>query len=263
MGNTCCNERGNDEAGTTRIDPQKDDTKLIPARTEVKSSISLAEIATSAESDLFPKEINSHLCLGSNPGVLKVIEKYGLYNFPSSPVDSLKSIPFYKQEDVTPDGRKYRYFGQMENGVKHGRGHLHFLEKDGEFIIGTFVNGKAEGEGAVYFSNGDYFKGKLSNNQMSSGVILLQNGTKYEGPFVNNLYNGHGILNFNDGRKYKGDFKNGKREGKGFYTWLDGSTYDGDWLNGMQHGRGVYVSKSGAKVEADFYEGKKLIKKVN
>ena len=41
-----------------------------------------------------------------------------------------------------------------------------------------------------------------------------------------------------DGTKYEGDFKNDNFEGKGTLFFSDGGRYEGDWKNGM---RGTYI----------------------
>lgn len=38
-------------------------------------------------------------------------------------------------------------------------------KKDGTLFIGQFLNGKAQGKGALIFPNGNYFKGAFKNNR--------------------------------------------------------------------------------------------------
>jgi hypothetical protein len=43
------------------------------------------------------------------------------------------------------------------------------------------------------------------------------------------LQHGKGVETWNDGSKYEGNYVNGKKQDKGTYTWADGSKYDGEW----------------------------------
>ena len=49
-------------------------------------------------------------------------------------------------------------------------------------------------------------------------------GTKYEGDFKNDVYDGIGVLTLKDGKKYEGEFKEGKIKGKGKFIWEDGKS---------------------------------------
>ena len=50
--------------------------------------------------------------------------------------------------------------------------------------------------------------------------------------------NGHGIYNYNDGSQYEGQFVNGLKNGKGKYKDADGNTFEGIWKDGKRNGRG-------------------------
>ena len=255
MGNVCCNERTENEPIEGQVpDQSKQSRGLVAARPEGSGVPSFIEAVSSTESGQFPSEASSWLGLSSNQGIEGTIEKYGLFKFETS-LDS--SLQIFKIEGAYSDGRKYRYFGQAKDGVMEGKGHM-LLMDEGYLIVSEFVNRRAQGEGAIYFSNGDYFKGQVDNETMNNGILSLANGSVYEGSFYQNQFNWKGTMRFQDGRVYQGDFVAGKKQGRGVFTWPDGHKYDGEWFDGKQHGKGTFTSKAGKSVEGEFYEGKKL-----
>ena len=193
-----------------------------------------------------------------NQNILKAIEKNGF----QTPFTRDNSATNTKFEGKSDDGRPYKYFGQMKGESKEGRGQLQFMDKNCEFIVSSFENNKPVGESSIYFSNGDYFKGKISGNSMKEGILYLNNGNRYEGTFADNMYEGQGIFFFTDKRKYKGGFQQGEKTGFGVMNWIDGSSYEGEWVNGHQHGKGKFIDKKGGVHIGEFYEGK-LLKKHN
>ena len=267
MGNACCNERGDEpqaqKAGfenaqgvNSPIDTKREISPMGPYEADSKSltdrpGLTALEV-TKTDIDNFNREPNEFFRL--DPQILKIIERGNFHEIKT--VDDRKH---YKKIEVKSGSeRPYKYFGQMDGAKKSGRGQLHFLDKNGEFIICNFVDDRAQGDGAVYFANGDYFKGKLADNQLERGVLYLNNGNKYDGPFNNNMYNGEGTFYFTDGRKYKGEYVDGKKCGKGTFTWTDGSKYVGFWKNGKQNGHGCFTDSEGKTHEGEFLDGKKI-----
>ena len=268
MGNTCCNERGDGESQAIKINkpaptsaqPKEDTKQIIPlTKSELNHESQAAnkgpdfEIPSTAEIEAFAAHPSSYLGI-KNDKIKEAIKKHGFYKLTYSH-DS--RIPYFKAELITSNGKPYRYFGQMDKTSKEGRGQLYFLEEDGHLVISNFNKDMAEGEGAVYFPNGDYFVGTLAANQMAQGTLYQENGNKYYGTFANNLFHGAGTYSMLDGRMYKGQFKNGKKEGHGVFNWVNGDLYDGEWKNGKQHGFGAFT-QGGKKFEGQFLEGKKI-----
>ncbi|MCK5339817.1 MAG: hypothetical protein KAJ60_02020, partial [Desulfobulbaceae bacterium] len=60
-------------------------------------------------------------------------------------------------------------------------------------------------------------KGKCLSGDCSNGegIFMFEDGTKYEGQFVNNMPEGLGKFKKNKGIVYEGDFRNGQYEGQG------------------------------------------------
>ena len=69
---------------------------------------------------------------------------------------------------------------------------------------------------------------------------------------------GKGVLIWNDGKRYDGEFKNDKRQGKGVFTWKDGRVYDGEWADGKQHGRGIFIKQDGTKKVGIWENGRNI-----
>jgi len=70
--------------------------------------------------------------------------------------------------------------------------------------------------------------------------------------------NGKGLLIWDDGKKYEGYFVNDKREGRGTFTWPDGRKYIGEWQAGKYHGKGIFVNINGHSKEGYWIHGKKV-----
>lgn len=62
----------------------------------------------------------------------------------------------------------------------------------------------------------------------ASGVVR---GTKYEGEFKYEKYNGQGRITLANGDKYVGEFKDGKANGQGTFTKSDGTVQTGLWID--------------------------------
>lgn len=73
----------------------------------------------------------------------------------------------------------------------------------------------------------------------------------HEGQWENQQLNGRGTYKWQDGSSYDGDFLEGQMEGVGVFKWPDGSTYSGAWRKGQMHGQGRFESR----LDGDFLEG--------
>ena len=56
--------------------------------------------------------------------------------------------------------------------------------------------------------------------------------------------NGKGKFTYQDGSFYEGEFVNGKKNGYGIYKWDNDKYYEGKWKNDKQNGYGVYYDKN-------------------
>ena len=98
-----------------------------------------------------------------------------------------------------------RYEGQWPSG----KGVL-FSSRDG-LILGSFSNGKAEGECVAYLPNGEVYWGEYKKGKATGhGRIYRDNGIVFAGEFKNGKYHGLDTLYRTDGTVFVGKFKKGK-----------------------------------------------------
>lgn len=91
-------------------------------------------------------------------------------------------------------------------------------DKNGDYYIGEFVNGKKHGIGMQFWANGNSYKGDFINNKITGkGTYLGADGTKYTGDFINAKLTGYGVFTFRDGATYTGKFKDNKMTGDGTF----------------------------------------------
>jgi hypothetical protein len=66
------------------------------------------------------------------------------------------------------------------------------------------------------------------------------------------------LYNWQDGSVYQGSFLNGKRHGFGTFTAKDGTIYQGKWFDDLMHGKGELVRSDGSLVTGVWQAGKLL-----
>ena len=143
------------------------------------------------------------------------------------------------------------YIGSYVNGKKDGQGKS--LYRDGAIYEGSWKNDKREGKGVIIYGDGDKYDGYWMNDSAHGiGKYFWSYGSEYEGDFKNGLRDGHGIMKFQSGGLYKGDWKNDKREGKGYMSYANGDKYDGSWINSIKHGAGKFIWSYGKEYEGSF-----------
>lgn len=88
------------------------------------------------------------------------------------------------------------------------------------------------------------------------GLAEFDNGTSYEGEFVNGKPHGKGAATYSKGGKYYGEFKNGLRDGDGIYFYPNGDKHSGKWNQGKREGRGIYTFADGKIKIGVWFDGK-------
>lgn len=132
---------------------------------------------------------------------------------------------------------------------------------------GEMCDGKAEGEGVVYYPN-NYgvilYKGEFHNgNRHGMGTLYLEDGvTKcYEGQWTNDEMEGRGVTYWEDGvtKSYEGNLHDGYYEGEGtVYDKTGQKFYEGGFHKSDFHGKGA-IYRNGMKLcEGDFSEGQMI-----
>jgi hypothetical protein len=78
----------------------------------------------------------------------------------------------------------------------------------------------------------------INNERHGYGILLKNDGTKYEGHWKNNIFNGWGRFIDYDGTLIECNFINGKANGKGMKKTLNGLLYIGDFIDNLKDGYG-------------------------
>jgi len=151
-----------------------------------------------------------------------------------------------------------QYEGDWVDDKRHGFGTLKFKDGPAEYA-GAFVHGHRTGEGVLVH-------GKKSEPRT---------WFRYDGTFLNGVFEGHGKLVIGDGRKYEGQFKAGVRHGYGtqilcpdahrgdpkrMFVGTQSSMYrpqkySGAWYQGKPWGRGVLWYPDGSRIQGHFEAG--------
>ena len=78
----------------------------------------------------------------------------------------------------------------------------------------------------------------IDNERHGYGVLLQNDGSKYEGHWCNNELSGWARMIDAEGTLYEGLFMNGKLNGKGIKKNLNGNIYIGDFIDHLREGKG-------------------------
>ena len=130
---------------------------------------------------------------------------------------------------------------------------------------GIIVDNKRELNGVMIYNNGARYEGGWKNDKKNGKGIYISShyfncennlGFKYEGEFKNDKFEGFGIATYSNGDRYEGEWKNNKQYGRGTLTNIGGTKYIGEWLNGIFDGNGVYYMNNGERYEGHFSNNK-------
>ena len=136
------------------------------------------------------------------------------------------------------------------------KGGMKVKYKGGITYDGDVKDGKANGRGAMTWTDGAVYVGEFKGNRLHGhGKMLWANRESYEGNFMNGLKHGKGKYTWPDGSVYKGDYIDGKKTGRGKYSWTDGRVYVGEWLDDQPHGRGEMLFLNGATYKGNWVYG--------
>ena len=119
----------------------------------------------------------------------------------------------------------------------------------------------------ILLKDGSIYHGQwnLEGQKHGYGILVRNDGSKYEGFFLKDAINSNGryieaqgtfyyegILRFNLGL-----WKDNKAHNKGSYYLSDGTKYTGDWKDDIQEGEGEEISPDGTVYTGQFKEGEK------
>jgi hypothetical protein len=149
------------------------------------------------------------------------------------------------------DGSR-KYVGQFRQSHKHGLGKMEILEGRNQSLK-TIFDGqwkwdKFEGNGTLYYSNGDVYKGMFKDGRPHGHGILKQGrfmgtgASVYVGEWANGLKSGYGVLDdIITGEKYMGMWYNDMKCGSGCVVTVDGVYYEGTFAHNKMTGRGLMI----------------------
>lgn len=189
------------------------------------------------------------------------------------PPEAAEEIPRAVQSIVISQTERYRYFGEVLDGLRHGRGRTEM--PDGKTAYeGTYSRGRRDGLGAYYYKTGRLcYAGAWRNDRREGAGVGFRpdGGSLYAGTWRNDRPGGSGAVIGPDGSVcYAGAIENGRRHGVGasFHAkdgallvarWQNGIPcggvtlfdaegrirYTGRWQNGERHGMGTSYSADG------------------
>ena len=138
-------------------------------------------------------------------------------------------------------------------GIKHDENSYKILLLIEKEILKNSKNRFTKLHILKYNNKEGFYIGELNedNKLNGRGILILKDGTKYNGYFINNNFTGKGIIINNEGTLLKGNFINGNLEGFGIEKHLNGNFYEGNFLNGKKNGFGKEETKIN-KYEGEF-----------
>ena len=106
------------------------------------------------------------------------------------------------------------------------------------------------------FGRAEYFGEIKYGLRHGIGIMKYENGTIYEGHWVNDYKEGLGAEKTQNNDKYEGYYLKGKPHGQGTFFWKNGDTYQGEWNNGLRHGYGILKNSKGETFEGKWQNDK-------
>ena len=97
----------------------------------------------------------------------------------------------------------------------------------------------------IRFEDATYYGETLGKEITGLGIIVNDDGRRYEGYILDSDRNGIGIFYGKDGDIFQGEYKKNKRNGFGIEEDPDVGKYEGDWLNDGINGTGILTYNEG------------------
>ena len=112
---------------------------------------------------------------------------------------------------------------------------------------------KRHGRGIMIWDNGDKYEGYWKDDKANgNGELINYNGDIYIGEWIDDKKNGHGIYKCRNGSYYEGLWKDNIQEGKGKEKWIDGTMFEGEYKKGKRCGLGIFKWPNGSIYEGNF-----------
>ena len=168
---------------------------------------------------------------------------------------------------------KEKYEGDFFKGQFEGVGAFYYA--DGSIFIGNWKDNKRNGEGKLHYKDGRKIAGNWLDDQMvdeTNGLNNVAKEEKYENNssirkrYWKDCNNSHcheenGQLKYQDGSIWQGEFVNGQPQGLGVLKYADGNKYEGEIINHAPNGEGVMYFSNGQVVGGTWNDGYPVRKK--
>jgi hypothetical protein len=86
------------------------------------------------------------------------------------------------------------YYGELQNGLRHGKGKMKFA--NGEFYEGEWANNNFHGFGRYHYKDGSVYYGNFLNNKKHGLGTFRSPTLQYKGSWSNDVFHGPGALSF-------------------------------------------------------------------
>ena len=132
-----------------------------------------------------------------------------------------------------------KFSGEYINNIPNGFG----IYKNKTLTIqGYWEKDDMDGIGIEVWDDGTYYQGEFVNSKKNGiGLYRWPDGTIYQGEFINNQMSGTGVILYSDDRIYSGQILNGYMNGYGIFIWGNGNKYMGYYLQDAKHGFGIFI----------------------
>lgn len=111
-----------------------------------------------------------------------------------------KSTLEFKHRGGVVFDNKEKIIGYWTNNTLQGHG-KHYDNEDSLIYEGNYQNGRRNGYGVLYFTNGNYYEGYFNEDRLhGKGIYYWKNKQHWEGRFINNNKNGIGLMINNENK---------------------------------------------------------------
>lgn len=181
--------------------------------------------------------------------------------WPQQPADDHGDSGIKSNQIVYEDDS--RYVGNIEDGKRHGFGHL--VLPDGSRLEGDWKNDVLEGEGRLFYSSGKLaYEGSFKEGQFHGhGVMYSEqfdqrqgNAKSFSGDRIQSVKSqtDHRVLDyqnlnatFEEWMTFEGCFELDVKSGIGIMEMSNGDVFMGEFLNDKANGPGSYQTARGVK----------------
>ena len=143
------------------------------------------------------------------------------------------------------------YVGEFADGNRNGRGAYYYNDggESKDWYCGEWIDGRRNGQdGTGYFYDGlrSYIGGYVEGKLNGMGSMYYTDGVYY-GEWQDGIRTGTGVFSGLDGSCYFGEYKDNQKSGYGIMYYIDGSRYEGEWAEDKKNGTGTEYNPDGSK----------------